>query len=287
MTPTLRLDYDSPPSALGFMARAFLPSSGFDSAAGLPDIEASLTQYQIPARALAVLHALTGLPRDGTLSVLTPHVFAFRLLMTVVTHPKYPLPIWNALQVRNRLRLNRRLAADERLDYLARPCAWRVLPKGVEIDLQTTASDARGVVWESVNTFYYRGRFGAPTLEAPLARAPEVGGADVAVWCMERRVGRKAGELTGDYNGIHTWDRYARKFGFHGAFHHPQVVIGQALARLGEDTATPRSLDTWLKGPVYYGEHVALRVEAFPGQRVFAVIPASDARPAIVGSLRS
>lgn len=287
MTSTLRLDYDAPPSALAFMARAFLPSPGFDARAGLPAIEARLTGYRIRPASLAAFHALTGLPEEGALSMLAPHVFAFRLLMTVVTHPKYPLPIWNALQVRNRLRLHRALAPAHALDYVTRLSAARVLEKGVEIDLQTTASDAAGVAWESVNTFYYRGRFGEPTADDRGARAPEVEGREAAAWSMAERVGRKAGELTGDYNGIHTWDRYARRFGFRGAFHHPQVVIGQALARIGEGTATPRSLETWLKGPVYYGERVSLRVEEFPGERVFAVIPASDPRPAIVGCLRA
>lgn len=285
MTPTLRLHYAAPPSALAFMARAFVPSPGFDRAS-LPDIEVRLTGYRIPPAALASFHALTGLPHDGALSMLAPHVFGFRLLMTVVTHPKFPLPIWNSLQVRNQLRLHRRLAADQPLDYVTRICAARVLAKGVEFDLHSTASDGEGVAWESVNTFYYRGRFGEPTADDRGAQAPDVPGRETAVWTMNERVGRKAGELTGDYNGIHTWDRYARRFGFRGAFHHPQVVIGQALARLGEHSAAPGSLETWLKGPVYYGEHVTLRAEEFQGERVFAVLPASDPRPAIVGRLR-
>jgi hypothetical protein len=45
----------------------------------------------------------------------------------------------------------------------------------------------------------------------------------------------------------------------------------------------PLRLDTWLKGPVYYGAKVALRASADRSE--FALFVEGDERPAILGRL--
>jgi len=94
----------------------------------------------------------------------------------------------------------------------------------------------------------------------------------------------RSGWLTGDYNGIHLLDWYARRFGFRGAFQHPQRVIGECLARLPRPMAAlPLQLEVWLKGPVYYGAEVALRFSDSRDALSFALHVEDDPRPAIVG----
>ena len=94
--------------------------------------------------------------------------------------------------------------------------------------------------------------------------------------------------MTGDYNGIHWWSPYARLFGFRGAFHHPQLVLGQALARLPVGASSPaQRLDAWLKGPVYHGSEVTLRARPETDGTVFAVVADGEQRPAIVGRWRA
>ena len=136
----------------------------------------------------------------------------------------------------------------------------RVLEKGVEVDLYTTVLCRGDLLWESLNTFYYRGRFGGAGEASPLSRAPEAVGETVAEWRTVPGLGRRFAALTGDYNGIHCWSWYARLLGFRGALHHPQLLLGQCLARLSPlDPSRPQRLDAWLKGPVYYGARVCLR----------------------------
>lgn len=83
---------------------------------------------------------------------------------------------------------------------------------------------------------------------------------------------------------MHWSDTYARRFGFQGAFHHPQRVIGQALARMdvGRDAPAQR-LDCWLKGPVYSEREIVLRGARSAGSASFAIGHSGDERPAIVG----
>jgi hypothetical protein len=142
------------------MLRALLPSSGLDRAGGYPPIRAVWRRYRVDARHLAALLDLTGLRGDEDLPMLAPHVFGFPLQMVILTHRAFPLPIWRALQIRNHLLQHRAIPRDAELDLETRLARLRVLDKGAEVDLHTEVRSGDHLVWESLNTFYYRGRFG-------------------------------------------------------------------------------------------------------------------------------
>lgn len=286
MAQELRLEYRRRPAAWRFMARAFRPSPGFGEGHGLPALSARWLQHRVDGRELEDFAALSGLRDPAAVSLLYPHTIAFPLHMVVLTHPAFPVPIWRVLQVRNRLQQHRPLDFSAPMDLAVTTHGCRILDKGAEIDLHATVRSAGELVWESVNTFYVRGRFGA-TGPSRAPAAPEVGGSLVAQWPMPRGGGRRFGALSGDYNGIHLFGWYARRLGFRRAFLHPQRVLGQCLERLpGRACATPLCLETWLKGPVYYGAQAALRAEERQGAMHFVLAVDGDARPAIVGRLQ-
>ncbi len=282
MNKEIRLDYRARPSALAFMARALQPSPGL--ARGVPAI-AARWRHRADAAELARFNALSGLPESGALPLLFPHTIAFPLHMAILTQPAFPVPIWRVLQVRNRIQQHRPLARDATLDIMVRVASHRILEKGAEFDLHATVGDGQAAAWESVNTFYVRGRFGAPTADA-VPEAPKVSLPETASWRMPTGGGWQYGGLSGDYNPLHWWSRYARKHGFAQAFFHPQRVLGQCLARLPLADGQPLRLETWIKGPVFYGAPVALRSEGGPDGTRFALHVHEDERPAIVGHLR-
>ncbi len=290
---TIELEFGRPPSALAFMARAFYPSPRRRGPVLFPDLRVRWRGHRIDRRHLSTFRELTGLREEPGLPLLYPHVLGFRLHMVVLTHPSFPVPIWRALQIRNHLLRHRHVPEDALLDLETRVSAQRTLDKGAEVDLYTTVASGGVLVWESVVTFYYRGRFGEPGVASSLARplgVPDGGPAEVtARWRMPAGNGWAFGGLTGDYNGIHSWDAYARRFGFRRAFHHPQLVLGQCLARLqpgavGAEQARQR-LDAQLKGPVYHDGEVRLRAGAEGAATRFALFVEGEDRPAIVGRL--
>jgi len=203
--------------------------------------------------------------------------------MAVLTHPTFPMPIWGALQIRNHLLQHRPIPADASLELETRVAGQRILEKGAEVDLYTTVRSEDELAWESLTTFYYRGRFGEQGAPSPLARPPEITGEEVARWRARGGSGWRFGDLTGDFNGIHWSSWYARAFGFRRAFHHPQRVLGQCLARLPAIGGTPtQRLDAWLKGPVYYDSEVALRAASGPHGSACALFQNGEDRPAII-----
>ena len=301
MRQEIRLDYRARPSALAFMARAVRPSPGLKR--GVPAI-AARWRHRPDTAEVARFHALSGLPESETLPLLYPHTIAFPLHMAILTQPAFPLPIWRMLQVRNRIVQRAPLARGAELDIAVSIAGHRILEKGAEFDMHAVVRQDGAVAWESLNTFYSRGRFGAPTTDAVVPEAPKlvsveanarvegvttepkVSPGDTAQWRMPDGGGWRYGGLSGDFNPLHWSSGYARKHGFAQAFFHPQRVLGQCLARLPHDTGLPLRLDAWLKGPVFYGAPVTMRSEAGSDGTRFALHVNEDERPAIVGHLR-
>lgn len=279
------MEFDRRPSTVAYMLRALVPSPGLDVGKPPPDVRAAWRRHRIDRAHLAAFLRLTELEAGAAVPLLYLHVLGFPLLMAILTSRAFPLGIWGSLQVRNHLLQRRPIAMDEVLDLEAAVVARRVLEKGVEFDLHTAAIASGEIAWESLNTFYYRGRFGPPSDPSPLARAPEVHGGEVARWRMPGGGGWSFGGLTGDYNGLH-WSRWwARRFGFRADFLHPPRVLGMCLARLTAPSAGgPERLDAWLKGPVHYGAEASLREVAGTGGSLFALHADGEGRPAVVGS---
>ncbi len=270
------------PSTTAFMLRAFYP--GFLRPTGpFPPLRATWVGHRAGGPGLREFLRFTHAEPSGALPLLYPHVIGFRLQMVVLTDPAFPIPIWRVLQIRNHLLLRRSIPVGAMLDFETRVADQRTLEKGVEVDLHTSAHADGEPLWESLNTFFYRGRFGPAEPASPLAPAPEVGSEVVARWQTDSGGGWRFGRLSGDLNGIHWWNAYARRFGFRKALHHPQVMLGQCLAHLPVAGAgRAQRLDAWLKGPVYKGAEASLATREEPGQVSFALF-SGEPRPAIMG----
>ena len=283
-----RSEFTKPPSALRYMTLALWPSPGLRPGAPFPSIIMYWRGYRASAREVDRFCFLSGVPAGEDLPFLFPHAIGFRLQMALLTHPAFPVPIWRVLQIRNHLGQHRTIRRNALLDLEASISGHRVLEKGLEVDVRCAVTEAGELAWECTNTFYARGRFGTPGSASPLSPAPAVNGNETARWRTAEDGALPFGTLTGDYNGIHLWDPYARLFGFKRAFLHPQRVLAQCLARLGAmPSAHPRHLDAWLKGPVPYGAQASLRTaRTRAGEVLFALVTDQDERPAIIGRLR-
>jgi hypothetical protein len=274
------------PSTLAYMLRAFWPSPGLDEQGGAPSIVARWQRHRIEREHLRAFSRLTGLDPTDELPLLYPHVLSFPLQMTVLTHPAFPFPIWRVLQVRNDLVRRRTIPVDAVIDFETRVATARALEKGIEVDLETVVRTDGETCWEGVTTFYAVGaRTRTKAIQAS-ARAPEPAEVLWDQWHMPSGFGFRFARLTGDYNGIHWSSAYARRIGFSRALHHPQLVLGQCLARLPASAlADGQRLRTWLKGPVYYDADVSLFASFDEAATTFSISVDADQRPAIIGKL--
>ncbi len=288
MNAAVSLEFDRRPAAIPYMVRAMMPVPRHRELA--PHMSARWRGHRPDAAEVEEFNRIAGLPSgSATLPLLYPHTFGFRLAMAILTHPRFPVPIWGVLQTRNHLLQHRAICVDEALDFAATVSHGRAVPKGAEFDLRTTVHVAGDLAWESVITFFTRGRFGEPDAPSPLTRAPSEFGPALVEWTMRNADHWTFGGFTGDYNGIHLWDWYARRLGFQNALYHPPRVLGECLARLA--AATPVNdghgrlrLDAWLKGPVPHGARVRMHAATTDDAATFALF-AGEERPSIVGRL--
>ena len=266
------------------MARAARRSPGLPAGARVPTVQARWLGWRVAPEPFAAFCRSTGWPERAGVPVIYPQVIGFRLQMAVLTHAAYPLPIWTALQVRNRLVGHREVEIGERLDFETQVAAQRTVPKGLEVDLVSRLSSGSSCVWEGCTTFFHRGRFGPVDDADPATRSPDLeAAATIARFRMPSRGGWAFGRLTGDYNGIHVWTPYARRFGFAQAFAHPQRVAAICQARMRPPPGGVQRLDLWLKGPVFYGREIRLDVCGEPQDRVFGLALEPEGRHALCG----
>ena len=265
------------------MPRAFLPAPGLAQSSAIPRITQRWEGLRIEAKHFAEFCRATGLPEQRNASVLYPHVIGFRLQMALLTHRAFPLPVWIALQIRNRLVQHRHLGVGERFDLETCVGANRIVDKGIEIDLVSRLMHETNCCWESEVTYFFRGRFGSPA-SAGSAPAPDLAQAPVVDrFTITSGGGWNFGTLTGDYNGIHWANWYARRLGFRAAFPHPQRVAGMCLARLEGPQSEAQTLQLWIKGPLFYGAGVALSADADQRGTRFGLSLESDHRFALSG----
>lgn len=273
------------PSAFTFIARALLPSSGVLESGDLPTLVERWHALRIDRAHLAAFRQATGNPGEATISILYPHVLGFRLQMALLTRSRFPLPIWSALQIRNRLVCHRQIDPDAVFELETRNGACRRVEKGLEVDLHSRLGQGDECVWESVVTYFYRGRLSPAPAASQAPSAPELAASDALErFRMPTGGGWRFGTLTGDYNGLHWSDWYARRFGFRAASLHPQRAAGICLAKLRGPSSTAQSLDLWIKGPMFYGAAVTLHADLSGDALRFGLSLASDPRMALLGT---
>lgn len=279
------------------MARALIPSSGLNSflnAEGLPELALRWQGMRLKEKDAARYAALTGLPwqpsrrelalGEPAMGLLLPQVCGFPLQLALLTHPRFPLPIWRALQIRNRIVLHH-LPDGSSGELHTRLSALRLVEKGAELDLHSQLHQGDQLVWEAVNTFYYRGRFGPAQAESSLRGSPPLRAPLEQRLRLRRCGGWSMGTLTGDFNGLHLFRPYARLFGYREAFAHPPLTLGLCLAALAPVGALPFRLETWIRGPIPYGRDLLLRHEESAEHQLFQLSVAGENRPALVGRL--
>ncbi|HKM87390.1 MAG TPA: acyl dehydratase [Xanthobacteraceae bacterium] len=288
MTERIIEHYDRAPSALNFMLRAIKPTQGLPKDERFPQIVVRWSGLRVGRSELQAFRQAIGASENELVSVLDPHVFGFRLQMALLTHRAFPLPIWTALQIRNRLVRHKLFDLGEALNLETQVGSHRLVAKGVEVDLLTRLTRGPECCWESQITYFYRGGFGAASSAAPTAQSPAVSELTVVDrFPMPNSGGWRFGKLTGDYNGIHCWPWYARRFGFPAALLHPQRVAGICLARLKAPKTDAQTLELWIKGPVFYGANVMLSSTQGNDGLKFAVSLERDPRAALIGYWRS
>jgi hypothetical protein len=192
------------------MMRALWPSPGFKKIPVVPALHVVQNNFYFHKADCRALSRLSDLSYQAELPIFFPQVLGFRLVMRAVTDPSFPEPIWNALQVRNEITQYGPIFEGDMVKLELMTDSQRFLEKGAEVDFKIIASKNNTKIWESLTTFYYRGRYrngsGSPVYPPELSSVPGDS------FRLQDGGGLRYGGISGDYNGIHLWAPYAKNF---------------------------------------------------------------------------
>ncbi len=285
---SIELKFDQQPPLLSTIFATLLRSRpGFKSGSELPRIKAQWNQATINPKNFENYLACCGLPAEGALPLLYPHVIASRLHMNMLAHSVFPIKMLGSVHLRNHIIQHRKIKLDETFDIQAEITTERVGAKGLEFDFTTllTSSDQR--LWESISTYYVRGKFGNEDEASALAQMDELEqGSQIADWFVTNNLGKRYALITGDFNPIHMSKIMAKIFGFDRDLAHAFCVLATSIHHLPKVSGDePVRLDVTFKGPVYLGNTVKLRNESKDNKQRFDLFCGENDRPSICGNL--
>ena len=274
------LAFDKKPNNAIAMTKALLlPRAGFNTAVGLPELEASWRGATVDAQALAGYCNTLGIAPSPYLPIAYPHVMAGTLCMNMLAHQRFPIRLLGALHVKNRIIQQRPISTSERLDIHMTLGGFRLIEKGMEFDFFTevTAASEGGdktakgpQLWRETSTYFVRGKFGiddTTTSEKSFELESLEEAEPLQQWQIPKDRGRAYASISGDYNPIHMSRLAAKVFGFKRDIAHGFGVMAQAIDRANAlpDPATLLStgqavqLDVIFKGPIFLESEVSLK----------------------------
>ena len=285
---TIQLHHDQAPKLLPSLMRAVFNSRpGFSKKTGLPEIEATWESAKIDRANFKAYLDCCGLKDDGYLPLLYPHVMASKMHLDTLTNAAFPIKLLGTVHFRNHIIQHRKIKLDEVLDMSMKITESRVMEKGLEFDFTTLITAEKQRVWESISTYYVRGKFGDEDAPSPLAEMDKLSNApEVANWLVKSNMGKRYAKITGDYNPIHISSLLAKIFGFKRDLIHAFCVLATTLHHLPNPAADrPVRLDVAFKGPTYLGSKVSLKNQSSDLGERFDLFCADNDRPSISGKL--
>jgi len=228
----------------------------------VPKIRAVWEDVKIDRDHLKNFGEICGLPSHGEfLYPLYPLTFIYPLVLGVLGHKKAPLSVLRMLNTKLEVASHRRIGVRETPRIISETGSPRIVPKGLELDLTFSVQADHETVWESLHTFYYRGKFGernssqSDQPELSLVSEPET----AASWYVPDGIGLGFARISGDANPIHYSSLYARLQGFKRDFAQPLLILSKSLSCFSDFDPSRFGLLAWFKGPVYYGSNVSLK----------------------------
>jgi hypothetical protein len=286
----INLKYRNRPRMLPLYARAMLGRrSGLMSEPALPTARSEWRGFKIDRGHLKRFMDACRLAPSDTMPIAFPLVFAFPLHMSMVCHGQFPLSYVRMMQISNHIIQHCPVHVHETMDVSCDIVGQRVVYKGLEMDIYTVLEIVGQPVWESIHTYFFPGNFGEPDQPSRLFKlSPLPENCVKKTWKMPNGGGFCFGLMAGDYNPIHYFAPYGRLMGFRRDFAHSQITIALCLRHLPAfPEGQPVCLDVSIKGPVYYGSNVTMRLSDAEESHGFELYCEDNPRPCIKGALSS
>jgi hypothetical protein len=281
-----------PPRLSRLYAGALRPSRSHPQPE-LPDVELVLADVAADRDALAAYDRVCGFRLRDTLPPTYPHVLAFPLHLQLMTDDAFPFAAAGMVHIRNVITTTGRLDAADRLTIRVRAERLAPHPKGAQLDLVADVSAGGAPVWTSRSTYLSRGASlrdvatDHPPAPPDPPDAADLSGRQAATWRVGKDVGRRYARVSGDVNPIHLHALGARLFGFRHPIAHGMWTKARCLAALEARLPDALTVDVAFQKPLPLGSTVRFLAGEGPTSWDFGVLPATDDRPHLSGTVQA
>lgn len=297
MAAPFKLHYSSSPHVVPIYARILTSRKPMHVADGetVPRIEATLRAARIDATSLRRYREICAADTSAALPIAYPHILATPVHLAMLTSAAFPIRALGLVHLRNRIRQQRPLGADEPFELRAWLEGHREGDFGQEFDLETQALVRGEPVWHEVCTFLarrrQRNRREGRRVREPKEQGttlpheePRVRTVDIEV---PEKTGRRYGFTSGDINPIHLWHATARAFGFPKAVAHGMWSLARSAAELPVAAyARPVELDVSFKQPLFLPGQVVFECRSLGDDHVFTLKDRASGKAHLAGTLR-
>jgi hypothetical protein len=286
----ISLKFSSRPNLLRiYLWALIIRRKGLKPGESLPVIVSECPDVQINETHLQRFLEITGAEAALGVPVTYPELLVFPFHMPIIGHREFPLLYVSMMQIRNHVLMHRRLDGVGAMRFTSRIAGQRTVAKGLEMDVYSVLSSEGQPVWECLNTYYFRGRFGEADPPSSLSEfLPLPSGYSQQKFEISPKGGFRFGLLSGDYNGIHYYSRYARTQGFKRSFAQSYNSLTHCIRRLPRiEAGYPVRLDAAYKGPVYYNTVLILKYAPVGSGYRFDLHCEGDPRPCITARMDS
>ncbi len=285
---TINLEYTKRPSLLPIYLGALpVQRKGLKPRENFPPMTSSLKSNKINIGHLNKFLKYFDKNENCPTPLTYPLTLIFPLHMLILGHREFPLLYVRMMQIRNHIIQHRPIERTDIIDINCRILTQRRVVKGIEMDVVSIISVEGKPVWENLNTYFFPGRFGNPDNPSPQSKIKPLSEKyEELVFSITSKGGFKFGLLTGDYNGIHYYSRYARMMGFERSFAQSYMSITKCLMHIPEfESKNQLKLDAMYKGPVYYNRPLTMKKSKINNGFRFDLYCEGNERPSVVGSL--
>jgi hypothetical protein len=285
----MNLIFNHRPSAMYTLWQAFRSrKSRFSSAEKVPPIQASRTSMRIDQRHLKAFYEICHIKPLPFLHILYPLTLCYPYMMRILCRHEMPFSLFKVLNTRTSIAMLRGIRPDEVFNIDCYNAPVRLVSKGLEVDIIAEVRSGGEKVWQSITTYFLRGRFGQGERSyTPPRLAPLVDASVIKQWYLPAKDRFRFARISGDTNGLHYSPLYARMQGFKRDFAQPIRIVAECVSSLpGVEMQEPLELDFFLKGPVYYESTLVLKHIKKKNSHRFDLYRKGNAKPCISGEMR-
>ncbi|HEB28307.1 MAG TPA: acyl dehydratase [Porticoccus sp.] len=241
---------------------------------------------QVDANKLEKFCRVCDFDQGDTLPLTYPHIMAFALHLQLMLEPEFPFNPVGVVHVRNRIRQQRAIGANETLDFCVYFGSAEQVEKGYEASFITEVRINGELVWDDLSVMLIRkGGSGIKKEKSPATETISYN--ESIQWQLASNKGRQYAAAAGDYNPIHLFPWTAKLMGFKRHIMHGMWSKSRTVAHLlPADYHGAVSIDVAFKLPIFLPSTVTLMVNSHGDKHQFEMKDHKGEKPHLAGELQ-